>query len=247
MLVVTFLTILRSHIVVYSFYLKWCCKKYFKDLEVIRWTVNYPVVRGISVHWSNCFVETAMQGNEYITSSLLLAALEAEAPQTADNFWSLLGADAKTCQGLLCRPEPAQACKGLLRPNNAWDGWAGPGSSEVLFSSLVSERINPSGPELLWCGASSDVSPSVAQLTCSPNSSWDPLTSTIPSAASALGQKKLLITVYACLDKFGNSAAQIRWSHGSWSCSVHYRPVPFGWLILHIKWNLVFIARRTSL
>lgn len=104
----------------------------------------------------------AMQGNEYITSTLLLAALEAEAPQIGDNFWSLIGADAKTCQGLLCRAEPAQACKGLLRPNNAWDGWAG--SSEVLFSSLVSEWINPSGPELLWCGASSDVSPSVAPL-----------------------------------------------------------------------------------
>jgi len=63
--------------------------------------------------------------------------------------------DRGWCQGLLGllrRAEPAPVCRGLSTPSAAWDGQAGPGSSEVAFSSLVSELINPSGLELLMWG-----------------------------------------------------------------------------------------------
>lgn len=59
------------------------------------------------------------------------------------------GADANTCQGLLCK---AQVSEGLLTPSTTWDRRAGPGSGEVAFSSVVSERINPSGSEKLTWG-----------------------------------------------------------------------------------------------
>lgn len=111
-------------------------------------------------------------------------------------------ANADTCQGLLCKAETAQVSKGLLTPSTTWDRRVGPGSREVAFSSIVSEWINPSGPEKLtwgqlWCLSI------CGTVSYGPTSSWDPLTSAVPSASSVLGLSKLIMAVSASVAQFG--------------------------------------------
>lgn len=113
------------------------------------------------------------------------------------------GANANTCQGLLCKAVTAQVSKGLLTPSTTWDRRVGPGSREVAFSTFVSEWINPSGPAKLTWGQLWFLS-ICDTVSYGPTSSWDPLISTLPSASSVLGLSKLIMSVSASAAHFGH-------------------------------------------